>query len=81
MILPTQPLSQDRALLTVGALILRLLSEPKTVSAIWEDLSKATDTQRPPRTIRYDHFVLALDLLYLMSAVELVDGLLSRATP
>lgn len=81
MILPTKHLSQERALLTVGARILPLLGQPKTVSAVWEELSKqASGTQRD-KPVRYDHFVLALDLLYLMSAIELADGLLTRTKP
>lgn len=76
MILPTKHLSQDRALLTIGGRILPLLSAPKTVSATWEDLSKSVTPRNG--SIRYDHYVLALDLLYLMGAIELVDGLLYR---
>ncbi len=79
MILPTKHLNQDRALLTVGARILSLLDHPNTVSAVWEELSRSGGSARRERALRYDHFVLALDLLYLMSAIEMREGLLSRA--
>jgi hypothetical protein len=79
VILPTKHLSQDRALLTIGGRILPLLSMPKTVSATWEEFSKSTSPQKS--NIRYDHYVLALDLLYLMGAIELIDGLLYRTKP
>lgn len=79
MILPSKHLSQERALLTVGARILQHLDYPKTVSALWEEiafpfenLSLSTFSQN------YDGFVLALDLLYLTGAIEMEDGLLSR---
>lgn len=82
MILPSKHLSRDRALLTVGARILKHLSRPKTVSAIWEELPHPKDGGQnivPP--LRYDAFVLALDLLFLIGAIELHDGLLVRKTP
>lgn len=40
MILPSKHLSQDRALLTVGARLLVHLSHPKTVSSLWEEISR-----------------------------------------
>lgn len=82
MILPTKHISQDRALLTVGARLLLYLSQPMTVSALWEAVSRssrAKDSKKPP--LRYDAYVLTLDLLFLMGAIELGDGLLSRKTP
>ena len=76
MILPSKHLSQDRALLSVGANILQHLQMPKTVSAIWEELSKTTCKTAMP-TISYNSFILALDLLYSMNAIEMEDGVLS----
>jgi len=78
MILPSKHLPQDRALLTVGAAILRRLSHPITVSALWEQEPRAVGGQKAPSPLRYDAFVLALDLLFLIGAVELHDGLLVR---
>ncbi len=80
MILPSKHLSQDRALLTVGAAVLRHLSHPVTVSELWEQLPRSVGDQKAPPPLRYDGFVLALDLLFLIGAVELRDGLLVRGT-
>lgn len=82
MILPTKHLSQDRALLTVGARLLAHLSQPKTVSALWEEISRPASTGggRKP-ALRYDAYVLTLDLLFLIGAIELQDGLLRGKTP
>ncbi len=79
MILPSKHLSHDKALLTVGCHILKLLSYPKTVSALWTTLSKddMSNKQSLPR-ISYDWFVLSLDILYLLEAIEIVGGLISR---
>jgi hypothetical protein len=82
VILPSKHLSQERALLTVGGRVLLLLSQPKTVSALWGELNSLTETPRyatPP--LSYDVFVLALDLLYSIGAVEMEDGLLARKRP
>lgn len=77
MILPSKHLSQERALLTIGARLLTHLSQPKTVSVLWEEISQqliCNGGKKP--VVRYDTYVLALDLLFLMGAIELRDGLL-----
>ena len=82
MILPSKHLPQDRALLTVGANILQKLNRPKTVSALWEELPRKNNPARISNTaLSYEGFVLALDLLFLIGAVELQEGLLSRKSP
>jgi hypothetical protein len=81
MILPTKHLAQDRALLTVGARILRSLEYPITVSALWELLSCNSASPTKPNSLRYDAFVLALDLLFVIGTIELSDGLIKRANP
>ncbi len=77
MIIPTKHISQDRALLTIGARILKDLRYPKTASALWEGFC---DHSKKTRSLSYDSFVLALDLLFLMNAVELTEGILRRRT-
>jgi len=76
MILPSKHLSQDRAFLSVGAKILQHLQIPKTVSAIWEELTKTSCKTTMP-TIGYNSFILALDLLYSINAIEMEGGVLS----
>lgn len=82
MILPSKHLSQNRALLTVGAMLLGHLAQPKTVSALWEEVARATvDNQTKNPTLRYDAYVLTLDLLFLIGAIEIEEGLLRRKAP
>ncbi len=79
MILPTKHMPQERALLTIGSNILKQLDRQKTVSALWEEIMlDKKDKQNVNPGIRYDWFVLALDLLYAIEAIEIHDGLLCR---
>ena len=79
MILPSKHLHQDRALLTVGAQVLKCLDRPKTISALWEELHRGeiSSINTAPR-LSYEWFVLALDLLYAIGAIYLSSGLVAR---
>lgn len=76
MILPTKGLAADRALLSIGADLLRRLDRPKTVSRLWEQVRQPQSSLLA--AISYDWFLLAVDLLYLLSAVDFEDGRLYR---
>ena len=78
MILPTKGIGPDRALLSVGAGILRSLAEPKTVSHLWAEVRKQNESSLQ---ISFDWFVLALDLLYLRGAIDTSSGQVQRLTP
>lgn len=70
MILPTKRLAAGRSILAVGAEVLRLLDEPKTVSRLWDELQHVRAERYRAQPITYDWFILTLDLLYIMNAVE-----------
>jgi hypothetical protein len=72
MILPTKGVASDRALLSVGADILRLLDRPKTVSLLWDSLRNRQSSLL--ENVSYDWFLLSLDLLYMLGAIDLEDG-------
>ena len=78
MILPTKRLGPERAMLTVGAEVLRLLTEPKTASRLWDELTHAMGERSSTRKVNYDWFVLTLDLLYMLGAVEMDQGRIRR---
>lgn len=79
MILPSKHLSQNRALLTVGAHILQHMHQPKTASALWEELPHHGEGKlHSTPVLSYDGFVLALDFLFLIGAIEMEEGLLAR---
>jgi hypothetical protein len=72
MILPTKHISTRNSLLGIGATILVHLNSPRTVTSLWNSVSKA------PEIGTFERFVLALDLLYMLGAVEIQEGLLHR---
>lgn len=78
MILPTKRLGPERAILTVGAEVLRLLTEPKTVSRLWDELKRVMNEHSSIRKVNYDWFVLTLDFLYMLGTVEMEQGRIRR---
>lgn len=80
MIVPTKGVSPQRALLTVGGEILEALNESKTVSRLWTEIRSSRETTSDA-AIGFDWFVLALDLLSVLGAIELgTDGFIVRTT-
>lgn len=75
MILPTKGIRSDRALVTQGAAILRLLDEAKTVSRLWEEYRRTRDGSKG---VTFDWFVLSLDLLYILGVVDFERGRVLR---
>lgn len=79
MIVPSKHLSEERSLLSVGGHILRLLTQPKTVSRLWDELNRHLADQGIAKGISFDWFVLALDFLYTIGAIEYEKGQVRRA--
>ena len=78
MILPTKYLPHDRALLSVGAEILAQLEEPRTVSELWECVREDRQSKVTAIPLSFDWFVLALNLLYAVTAIECSNGVVRR---
>jgi hypothetical protein len=77
VITPTKGLTPDRALLSVGAQVIRQLNQPVTVSQAWRKLCDWRIEQGHQAPISFGWFVLALDVLYALGVVELRDNLLT----
>jgi hypothetical protein len=72
MILPTKHISEEQALLGVGAVLLQHLRRPQTVTSLW-------DSVRDNGVVgTFERFVLALDLLHITGIVEFTDGMIIR---
>ena len=57
----------------MGAIILRQLSQPRTVSSLWESARNIYELEN------FNRFIVALGFLYAVGAVELASGKLQRA--
>jgi hypothetical protein len=68
MILPTKGIPPRQALLTLGSDVLRFLTEPKTVSRLWHEFKVESEGAT---AVPFDWFVLSLDLLFLIDAIEI----------
>jgi hypothetical protein len=74
MILPTKHITESRSLIGQGGRILALLNErDHTVSSLWDSFLRAADAHFE---VTFDWFVLALDLLYAIGAIELDRGII-----
>ena len=72
MILPTKHIRSEESLIGVGAYLLSHLSEQLTVSSLWERVKGNSSIAT------YERFILALDLLFSLGAIELERGLIRR---
>ena len=72
MILPTKHIPARDSLLAVGSLLLENLGRARTITGLWETV-RARGEVSP-----YGRFILALDLLYAVGAIEIRDGMISR---
>ncbi len=79
MILPTKHVRIERALIGVGAEILDILREPMTVSRLWDGVRSRRSSASQNTPIDYDRFILALDMLYLIDAVDVKKGFVVRS--
>jgi hypothetical protein len=76
MILPTKGIAPRKALISLGGEILELLDETKTVSRLWDDFRKRGEYHED---VTFDWFVLSLDLIFMLGAVELEHSRLRRS--
>lgn len=80
MILPTKKLPPENSLIYLGGEVLRLLEEPKTVSRTWQEFQQARALKLGLGMcdVSFDWFVLTLDWLKLLGAIDLRLGCLER---
>ncbi|MDI2091646.1 ABC-three component system middle component 6 [Commensalibacter oyaizuii] len=77
MILPTKHITNERSLLGVGADIIAIIQKrPETISSIWNKIRQ----KKKKTPISYRWFILSLDLLYIMGAIKIEQGLIRLAS-
>ncbi len=73
MILPTKHIPAEQTLLGAGAAIISELSEPTTVTTLWESVRAADSVGT------FERFVLAVTMLHTLGVVTFDRGLLTRS--
>jgi len=72
MILPSKHIPEEQTLLGVGAVLLREIKQPHTVTSLWEKVR----THQVVGT--FERFVLALAMLHITGVVTFNNGMLER---
>lgn len=72
MILPTKHISQDQALIGLGAVLLKQIRKPQTVTSLWESVREHSSIGT------FERFVLALAMLHIAGVIALENGLIVR---
>ena len=75
MIMPTKHIPAEQSLLGAGAVVFAELSQPRTVTALWEAVR---DSRSVPT---FERFVLAITMLYALRVVRLEAGVIARSAP
>lgn len=80
MILPTKRLKTENSLIFLGGIVLTLLDGPKTISRVWEEfqLRRVKELNINACDVSFDWFVLSLDLLHMIGAIDYKSGRLER---
>ncbi len=81
MILPTKHVRPDRALIGVSAEVLQILNRSMTMSRLWDEVRGRRSLHAPNAPIDYQWFILSLDLLYAIGALDFDRGLVRRVAP
>ena len=80
MILPQKHLTIDESLLGFGAFLLKHISKKISVDELWKKYTIACEEGVYPIVFSFDKFILTIDFLYLIGAVNLNEkGELIRA--
>lgn len=74
MILPTKHTPETITLLGLGATVLDNLKTPRTINDVWTLIRKKEDS------VSYCYFILALDFLYIIGAIEYENGRITRCS-
>lgn len=79
MILPSKKLKPENSLIYIGSVLLDILVEPMTVSRLWEELKRlGPHGQSEQPFVTYDWFILSIDLLFIIGALDLTQGRINR---
>jgi len=74
MILPAKHIRLEESVFGFGGHLLGLLEQPKNVDELWRDFSKINNTDRFPTFQDFDDFIIAIDFLYALGSIKILDN-------
>lgn len=74
MILPSKHIKNCESLFGLSSIILTLIDKPSSIENLWSKFEDINNTKRCPTYHSYDNFILAMDFLYLIGKVDLIDN-------
>ena len=80
MILPEKHLSIYESFIGFGGYFLKIFDKPLTVDTLWKNYIKEYEKKLYPVKFSFDRFLIALDFLYMIGAINSNEGVLYRET-
>ncbi len=77
VLLPNKYIHEERTIIKAGGRLISLLEDPMTVTQVWEKYKIIQDKSQLPQ-VPFDLFILTLDFLYAIGAIEFKKGKLWR---
>lgn len=72
MIMPGKNINTSESIIGLGAFVLSILDTPKSIDDCWNELNKTyIDTGKIKKKHTFDNFILTIDLLYIIGAVNI----------
>jgi len=71
MIMPKKHITLSESYLGLGAYVLDVLSAPMTVDSCWSKILSYINKGKISKKHSFNNFILTLDLLYALSAIDL----------
>jgi hypothetical protein len=70
MILPGKHTKIAESLFGLGGYILKFLDIPKSIDRVWLEFSRINNSKEFPAYHSFDNFILALDYLFIIGAID-----------
>ncbi len=72
MIMPGKNINMSESLIGLGAFVLSILDNPKSIDDCWKELNEIyIDSGTIKKKHTFDNFILTIDLLYIMGSVNM----------
>lgn len=70
MILPDKHIKLSESIFGLAGVILAELRHPDYIEELWGKFERINNTERMPTNHSYDNFLIALDYLYMIGAID-----------